>query len=269
MSATAPHPGGGPSGAVAAARRIGADVAPFLLLAAGWQIASSVFPSYLFPSLVSVFARFIEIVTSAQQFADVLATVGRILAGLAGAFLVGAALAFLMARSQASDRFLAPILTFFQGIPALSWVVFAIIWIHGIEFRIFFIMVMTTLPAFTFQILGALRAISKDLFEMVLSFRPTRAGIFRVMVLPSILPDILTAWKVNLGNASRVVVVAELVGATGGIGYELLQQQQLFDMAGALAWTLQLVCFVLIVQRLLTWIEAHAFRYRAVSERSL
>ena len=75
------------------------------------------------------------------------------------------------------------------------------------------------------------------------------------MIAPAILPDILTAWKVNLGNASRVVVVAELVGATGGVGYQLLQQQQLFDMAGALAWTLQLVFFVLIVQGALTLIE--------------
>jgi len=269
MSATAPRPNGGGAGATAAARRLGITLAPFLLLAALWQLAASVFPDYLFPSLLRVSARFFEIVTSAKQLGDVLATVGRILAGLAGAFLVGGALAFLMARTRGADRFLSPILTFFQGIPALSWVVFAIIWIHGIEMRIFFIMVMTTLPAFTFQILGALRAISKDLFEMVLSFRPTRPAIFRVMILPSILPEILTAWKVNLGNASRVVVVAELVGATGGIGYELLQQQQLFDMAGALAWTLQLVFFVLIVQRLLSWIEARAFRYRAVAERSL
>ena len=65
--------------------------------------------------------------------------------------------------------------------------------------------------------------------------------MFRVLVLPTVVPGILTAWKVNLGNASRVVVVAELVGATGGVGYELLRQQQLFDMAGAIAWTLQLV----------------------------
>jgi NitT/TauT family transport system permease protein len=89
------------------------------------------------------------------------------------------------------------------------------------------------------------------------------------MILPAILPDILTAWKVNLGNASRVVVVAELVGATGGVGYELLQQQQVFDMAGALAWTLQLVFFVLIAQRIIAFIETRAFRYRAVSERAL
>ena len=250
-----------------ATKRLGTSILPFVVVIALWQFASLFFPSFLFPSLVAVFWRCLEILSSGTLFADVLATVFRILAGLAGAFLIGAALALLMARSAAIDKFLSPILTLFQGIPALSWVVFAIIWFHGVEFRIFFIMVMTTLPAFAFQVLGALRAMSKDLTEMVFSFRPTRMKLFRVLIIPSILPDILTAWKVNLGNASRVVVVAELVGATGGVGYQLLQQQQLFDMAGALAWTLQLVFFVLIVQSALTLIETVAFRYRAVSER--
>jgi len=244
-------------------------VAPFLLLAVLWQIASLYFPPYLFPSLADVFAKTMAIFASWSQFAEVLATVGRILAGLVGAFLIGAAIATVMMRFRAVDRFLAPILNFFQGIPALSWVVFAIIWFHGTEPRIFFIMTVTSLPAFTFQVLDALRGMSNDLVEMVMSLRPTRAKMLRVMILPAILPDILTAWKVNLGNASRVVVVAELVGATGGVGYELLQQQQIFDMAGALAWTLQLVFFVLIAQRIIAFIEARAFRYRAVSERAL
>ena len=244
-------------------------VLPFVVVAALWQVASLFFPPFLFPSLIDVFKRCFDIFTSWSQFSDVLATVGRILAGLAGAFIIGAALAVLMVRSRAVNDFLSPILTLFQGIPALSWVVFAIIWFHGIEPRIFFIMVMTTLPAFTFQVLAALQAMSRDLMEMVMSFRPTRTKLFRVMIIPAILPDILTAWKVNLGNASRVVVVAELVGATGGVGYELLQQQQLFDMAGALAWTLQLVFFVLIAQAVLSFIESVAFRYRATSERSL
>ena len=244
-------------------------VLPFVVLAGLWQIASLFFPPFLFPSLIDVFKRCFDILVSWSQLSDVLATVGRILAGLAGAFIAGAALAVAMFRSRAAHDFLSPILTLFQGIPALSWVVFAIIWFHGVEPRIFFIMVMTTLPAFTFQVLGALQGMSRDLMEMVMSFRPTRAKLFRTMIIPAILPDILTAWKVNLGNASRVVVVAELVGATGGVGYELLQQQQLFDMAGALAWTLQLVFFVLIAQSILTRIENFAFRYRAVSERAL
>jgi ABC-type nitrate/sulfonate/bicarbonate transport system permease component len=254
---------------LSAMKRLVLSVLPFVVVILLWQFASLFFPRFLFPSLVDVFWRCLEIFTSGAMFADVLATILRILAGLAGAFIVGGVLALLMARSRVVDDFLSPILSLFQGIPALSWVVFAIIWFHGVEFRIFFIMVMTTLPAFTFQVLGALRGMSKDLVEMVFSFRPTRMKLFRVMIAPAILPDILTAWKVNLGNASRVVVVAELVGATGGVGYQLLQQQQLFDMAGALAWTLQLVLFVLIVQGALTLIENTAFRYRAVSERAL
>jgi NitT/TauT family transport system permease protein len=244
-------------------------LAPFVLLGFLWQIASFNFPKYLFPSLVDVSAHIVGIFSNWTLFSEVLATVGRILAGLIGAFLGGAVIAAVMFRFSAADRFLAPILNFFQGIPALSWVVFAIIWFHGTEPRIFFIMTVTSLPAFTFQVLDALRGMSKDLVEMVMSLRPTRTKMLRTMILPSIFPDILTAWKVNLGNASRVVVVAELVGATGGIGYELLQQQQVFDMAGALAWTLQLVFFVLITQRIIAFIEQRAFRYRAVSERAL
>jgi ABC-type nitrate/sulfonate/bicarbonate transport system permease component len=252
-----------------AMKRLWSMAMPFVVVGLLWQLAAQFFPPYLFPSLVDVFWRCGEILVTGATLSDVLATVFRILAGLVGAFVFGTALALLMARSQAVDRFLSPIMSLFQGIPALSWVVFAIIWFHGIEFRIFFIMVVTTLPAFTFQVLGALRAMSKDLTEMVLSFRPTRMKLLRAMILPAVLPDIVTAWKVNLGNASRVVVVAELVGATGGIGYQLLLQQQLFDMAGALAWTLQIVLFVLVMQAILTLIETSLFGYRAVSERTL
>lgn len=242
---------------------------PFAVLAAIWQLASLGLPKYLVPPLTDVFWRTLEIVREWSQFKDVLATAGRILAGLVGAFFFGCVFAFAMQKSQALDRFLGPVLNFFQGIPALSWVVFAIIWFKHIESRILFIMIVTALPAFSFQILGALRAMSKDLFEMVLSFRPSRTKMFTAMVLPSILPDILTSWRVNLGNASRVVVVAELVGATGGVGYRLLEQQQIFDMAGALAWTLQLVIFVLVTQKILNMIEDWAFKYRAQSERGL
>ena len=104
---------------------------------------------------------------------------------------------------------------------------------------------------------------------MALSFRPSRYDLIRVLVVPTVLPGILTAWKVNLGNAARVVVVAELVGATGGIGYALLQQQQIFDMAGAIAWTLVLVIFVLVVQRVITLIEDRVLRYRPAAERTV
>ncbi len=250
-------------------RRVAMVALPFIVLALLWQAAAAFMPAFIFPSLPDIFVRTFRIFVSWKLFSDVLATVARIMAGMIGAFIIGAVFASFMVRSPVIDKFLSPILTFFQGIPALSWVVFAIIWFQGTEFRIFFIMVTTTLPAFTFQILDALRGMQKDLIEMVQSFRPSRRKILTAMVFPAILPEILTAWKVNIGNASRVVVVAELVGATDGIGYQLMQQQQLFDMAGALAWTLQIVLFVIIAQQVIVLIETSAFRYRAVSERAL
>jgi NitT/TauT family transport system permease protein len=240
-----------------------------LVLAALWQIASLFFPHYLFPSVPDIVVRTVSIVFSWPLLAEVLLTAARIFVGLLGAFVLGGITALAIGRSPSVEAYVTPVLVFLQGIPALSWVVIAVIWFHGIEFRIFFIMVMTTLPAFTFQILDAFRSMSKDLFEMTMSFRPRRWTLFRVLIVPTIVPGILTAWKVNLGNAARVVVVAELVGATGGVGYELLRQQQLFDMAGAIAWTLQLVLFVLIVQQTITAIEGWALRYRAVSERAI
>jgi len=242
--------------------------ASMLVLAAFWQILSWVFPPFLFPPVSEVVSRTIEILVTGSLLTDVLLTAGRIFGGLFGAFVFGAILALAIGQSKTIENFVAPVLTFFQGIPALSWVVFAIIWFKGIEFRVLFIMVMTTLPAFTFQILDAFRSMSKDLFEMTMAFRPSRWTLFRFLSAPTIVPGIPTAWKVNLGNAARVVVVAELVGATGGVGYELLRQQQLFDMAGALAWTIQLVLFVLVVQQVIVWVENWMLRYRPVSERA-
>jgi ABC-type nitrate/sulfonate/bicarbonate transport system permease component len=240
-----------------------------LVIAGAWQVASLFFPPYLFPPVPDIVTRTLAILFSWPLLSEVLVTALRIFAGLAGAFVLGCMMALVIGRSPRIESYVTPVLVFLQGIPALSWVVIAIIWFHGIEFRIFFIMVLTTLPAFTFQILDAFRSMSKDLFEMTMSFRPRRWTLFRVLIVPTIVPGILTAWKVNLGNAARVVVVAELVGATGGVGYELLRQQQLFDMAGAIAWTLQLVLFVLIVQQTITAIESWALRYRAVSERAM
>src|SRR3954451_21263290 len=242
--------------------------ASIAVLLAAWQIASFYFPHYLFPPVQDIVARTWKILITWSELAQVLETAARIFVGLTGAFIVGSLLAIPIGRYPKLESYITPFLIFLQGIPALSWVIVAIIWFHGTEFRIAFIMIITTLPAFTFQVIDSYRSMNKDLFEMTMSFRPSGWTLFRVLIVPTIVPGILTAWKINLGNAGRVVVVAELVGATGGVGYELLRQQQLFDMAGALAWTIQLVLFVLVVQQIIVWIENWLLRYRAVSERA-
>lgn len=234
-----------------------------------WETAASFFPPFLFPSVLSIGREVVGILGDYEAIRGALATFARIIGGTLGAFIFGAALGIWMGISERCERYVHPLLTFNQGIPALSWVVISVIWFKSTEFRIWFIIVMTTLPAFAFQIHDAYRAMSKDLVEMSLSFRPTRWDKFRTLIVPSILPGIFTSWKVNLGNVARVVVVAELVGASVGIGYELLQRQQLFDLAGAIAWTLLLVLFVVASQAVVAFIEIGILRYRPLAERGL
>jgi NitT/TauT family transport system permease protein len=186
--------------------------------------------------------------------------------GLIGAFLLATALGLAMGARSGVARYTLPLLTLIQGIPALSWVVIAIIWFQNVELRIWFIVVAVTLPGYTFQIYDSYRAIPQELREMARSLRPRRFGLFRTVTLPAILPDILTAWKVNIGLGMRVVLVAELVGAAIGVGYQLLSSQQRFDMVGVVAWTGVLVIFVLIVQQVITRLENYLLRYRPSSE---
>ena len=188
-------------------------------LAVAWQIASYFFPNYLFPTVPAIAERFLEIFSSLDTTLDAFATGGRILLGLAGAFFLGGILAALMARSLLFERYAFPLLSFNQGIPALSWVVIAIIWFKGIEFRIFFIMVMTTLPGFTFQLLDAYRSMSNDLYEMTLSFRPSRYDLLRTLIWPAVLPGILRRRGRRIG-VDRMLSIAlfPAAGLHGDIG---------------------------------------------------
>src|SRR3546814_10103122 len=90
-------------------RKLFCSMAPFILIAACWQVASLFFPPFLFPSLVSVLERVVEIFSSWTQFSSVLATALRILAGLAGAFLIAVALGLAIARVAVADRLLTPV----------------------------------------------------------------------------------------------------------------------------------------------------------------
>src|SRR3984893_13372895 len=84
MSETANQAGSSTAATLLAGiKRLGSSVLPFVVVIAIWQFASLFFPRFLFPSLIDVFWRCLEIFSSGTMFADVLATILRILAGLA------------------------------------------------------------------------------------------------------------------------------------------------------------------------------------------
>jgi ABC-type nitrate/sulfonate/bicarbonate transport system permease component len=243
----------------------GLAAAVVLLLA--WQLASYFTPDYLFPPLQTIAADLFRIFTDSDAIVHALTTVIRILAGATAAFLLGTLLGLVMAERKRFDEVLRPLLNFVQGVPALSWVIIAVIWFREVEVRIFFILLVVAIPNFAFQAFDSYNAMAKDLREMMLVLRPTSRQMFRMLTLPSVLPGLLTGWKVNIGNITRVVIVAELVGATVGVGYQLQSAQAVFNMSQAIAWTLVLVAFVVLAQAVIAGVERALLSWRPRSER--
>lgn len=238
------------------------------VLLGAWAVVSRFTPAYAVPPIPDVAREIGAIVTDPESLAGLSTTLARVLVGLASSFVVGGLLGVLMGVNERFSRFALPFVRFVQGIPSLSWVIIAVIWFADVEVRVWFVMVLVTLPGFALQVHDSYRAIPADLRDMARSFRPGRWALFREITLPAITPGIFTAWKVNLGLGIRMVLIAELVGATVGVGAELLTAQQLFDMASVISWTLLLAVCMLVLQGVIELIENRVLRYRpAVGER--
>ena len=237
-----------------------------LVILAGWQILSFFLPSYFVPSIPTIVASFIEVITTPELVTDTVVTVSRIFLGLWLAFIGGAVVGVWMSFSRLIEKYVLPVLHFIMGIPALSWVIFAIIWFSYVEMRIAFILLAGCLPNYALIIHDGIKGIPKEYYDMLRAMRPSRRQLFQKLILPGMLPSVLTSWKVNLGLATRVVIVAELVGATQGIGKKLLLAQELFQMSKAIAWTLILVAFLLITQSVLLLLEHRLLRWRPAKE---
>ncbi len=235
---------------------------PLITIILFWESLTFFFPPYLVPSTLTIAKELGKILTDQSLLISYFFTIYRALLALTASFLVGTVLSILMFYTPRSRDFVLTIFHFMMGVPALSWVVIAVIWFAHVEFRIFYIVFITALPMFALQVDDGIRAVNEDLIEMIRLFRPNRRQLLYKLIMPAVLPVIFTSWKINLGYGTRVVIVAELVGATVGVGNELLTAQELFRMEGAIAWTVMLVFFMLLTEQIVMQIENYFLRYR-------
>jgi NitT/TauT family transport system permease protein len=233
------------------------------LFAAVWQIMSYLaptlgIPAFAIPGLGRI-ARSLATITPL----DVAVTLGRVLLSLVVSFAIGLAVAIVMYLSESVEKYLRPMVRILMAVPVVSWILFAVLWFKGVEFRIVFVLVVVCAPVFTVDALDNMREVSKELKQMIRSFRPTSLQFFHKLMLPAITPGLITSWKITLSLAIRVVTIAELVGAVTGIGHQLSVAQELFSVADVFAWTLVLVVLLFFLEALLVRLETRVLRWRA------
>jgi NitT/TauT family transport system permease protein len=239
-----------------------------LAVIVAWQVASGLLPPFVFPSLPTIVLATVRIFSDPLAFSVVAQTYLRILSWLLVTFVFATALGIAAARFARLDRALVPLIQLKQGIPGICWAIFAIIWFEGMETRIAFVVIISTLPSLFFQARDGFRAISRDLWDMVRALRPSPLAMLRTLILPAMTPALLTGLRINLGSAARVTITAELIAGISGIGNALRNAQEQFRMDNVLAWTLTIVLFVLITDKGLDWLERDLLRWRQKPENA-
>jgi NitT/TauT family transport system permease protein len=234
-----------------------------LIFAALWEALSHLaptlgIPAFAIPSFVRIGQSLLTITPI-----DVLVTLARVIGALILSFVLGVVLATLMYQSQRLESYLHPMIRLFMAVPVISWILFAVLWFRGVEFRIAFVLIAVCGPVFLIDALDAMRNVPRELRRMVRSFRPTTLQYFVKLMFPAIVPNLITSWKINLSLAIRVVTIAELVGAVTGIGHQLAVAQELFSVADVFAWTLVLVALLFLLEAIVARVEQRVLRWRA------
>ncbi len=238
-------------------------IVSILIFAGVWQAMSYLAPWLGIPAFaIPGLGRIAQSLTKITAL-DVAVTLGRVLLSLVVSFVIGLAVAIAMYLSGSTEKYIRPMVRVLMAVPVVSWILFAILWFKGVEFRIVFVLVVVCAPVFAVDALDNMREVSNDLKQMMRSFRPTRLQFFRKLMLPAITPGLITSWKITLSLAIRVVTIAELVGAVTGIGHQLSVAQELFSVANVFAWTLVLVVLLFALEALLVRLETHLLRWRA------
>lgn len=233
-----------------------------LVFAALWEALSHLapylgIPSFAIPSLVKI----AQSITTITPY-DIVVTLARVIGALIASFVIGLALAMAMYRSETLHSYLHPMVRILMAVPVVSWILFAVLWFPGVEFRIGFVLVVVCGPVFLIDTIDAMRGVPRELRQMMQSFRPTTFQFFVKLMLPAIVPTIFTSWKVNISLAIRVVTIAELVGAVTGIGHQLSMAQELFSVSDVFAWTIVLVVLLFMLEGLLSRVEKRLLRWR-------
>jgi len=234
-----------------------------LVFALAWEVLSHLAPTFGIPPFaIPSLLRIAKAITTITPL-DIAVTLARVIGALIVSFVLGIVLAMAMYRSDALEKYLHPMIRILMAVPVVSWILFAVLWFPGVEFRIGFVLVVVCGPVFLVDTLDAMRSVPRELRQMMQSFRPTTLQYFVKLMLPAIVPTIFTSWKVNISLAIRVVTIAELVGAVTGIGHQLSVAQELFSVADVFAWTIVLVALLFLLEAIVSRFEARLLRWRA------
>jgi sulfonate transport system permease protein len=174
-----------------------------------------------------IFSTFADLARSGDLERHTLVTLIRVAAGFAigtvAATVVGAATGY----SPWLRRLLDPSLQALRAIPSIAWVPLFILWLGIFEAsKVTLIAIGVFFPVYL-GLMGAIQSVDRKLIEVGRAFRLSDVAMVRRILLPAVLPAYVIALRSGLGLGWMFVVAAELMGASEGLGFLLIDGQEL------------------------------------------
>ncbi len=198
-------------------------------LAVAWEIAVRLGFSKgrLVPPPSVIFNTFAELAQSGELQKHAAATSARVAAGFGVGVVTGTILGAITGYSGLTRRLLDPTLQALRAIPSIAWVPLFILWFGIYEAsKIILISVGVFFPVYL-GVMGAISSVDRKLVEVGRAFRLSALGMVRRILLPAVFPAYVIALRTGLGLGWMFVVAAELLGASEGLGFLLIDGQQL------------------------------------------
>jgi ABC-type nitrate/sulfonate/bicarbonate transport system permease component len=195
-----------------------------------WELASQfgLVNALLLPAPSTALADLWVITESGYLAKALLASLFRVICGFAIAVGVGVALGAAMARLRLVGDLFDPLVELLRPISPLALYPLAILWFGiGDASKVFIIALAASFPVILNTYAGV-RGIDVNLFRVARSLGASEVEIFRGIVLPGALPHVFTGIRLAWGISLIVIIAAEMVGASEGLGYMVLDAKQTF-----------------------------------------
>jgi len=166
---------------------------------------------------------------------NTLVTLARVAAGFGIGVAVATVLGAAAGYSPLVRRLLDPTIQALRAIPSIAWVPLFILWLGIFEAsKVTLIAVGVFFPVYL-GLMGAIQSVDRKLVEVGRAFRLSDSEMVRRILLPAVLPAYVISLRSGLGLGWMFVVAAELMGASEGLGYLLIDGQQLGKPAEIIA----------------------------------
>ncbi|AGK53688.1 ABC transporter permease [Bacillus sp. 1NLA3E] len=238
--------------------------AAILLFLVVWEIlprSGMVSRSFLSPP-TAVIVAIKDLIVSAELWGHLIASLQRSLSGLVLAIIAGVALGLVVGWFKKFEAFIDPLLQLFRQISAFALFPVFILFLGIGEASKTGIIFWAAFFPILINTVSGVKHVDKLLIDSAKSMGAGQGFIFRKVIIPAAAPSIFTGIRLGGAYCITALVAAEMIGASSGLGFYILNSQEIFQIPHMYAGIILLAFLGLGLNYLLALIESRFTRWK-------